>query len=87
MLWLIRIKNIFSRFCGNIYTIEYQKRGLPHMHLFIFLTSAKEFFETSYIDEVIYVKLLMIESDSTSELKRIVTSIMLHGLFREINSY
>lgn len=28
---------IFGRYAGSVYTIEYQKRGLPHMHLLLFL--------------------------------------------------
>ena len=87
MLRLIKIENIFGRFCGDVYTIEYQKRGLPHMHLLIFLNSADEFFETSHIDEVICAKLLTVESDSTGELTRIVTSVMLHGPCGEVNSH
>ena len=37
ILRLIKSENIFGQFCGNVYTIKYQKRGLPHMHLLIFL--------------------------------------------------
>ena len=45
MLCLIKNENIFGRFCEVIYTIEYQKQGLPHMHLLIFLYSAYQFLE------------------------------------------
>ena len=31
------ISGIFGRALARIYTIEFQKRGLPHMHLLIFL--------------------------------------------------
>jgi hypothetical protein len=27
----------FGQVAGFVYTIEYQKRGLPHMHLLVFL--------------------------------------------------
>ena len=85
MLCLIRSENIFGRFRGNVYTIEYQKRGLPHMHLLIFLNSADEFLEASHIDEVICAKLLTVETNPTGELTRIMTLVMLHGLCGEIN--
>lgn len=28
---------LLGGFCGNVYTIEFQKRGLPHIHILIFL--------------------------------------------------
>ena len=87
MLRLIKIENIFGRFRGDVYTIEYQKRGLPHMYLLIFLNSADAFFEASHIDEVICAELPTVESDPTGELTRIVTSVMLHGPCGEINSH
>lgn len=87
MLQLIEIENIFGRFCEDIYTIKYQKRGSSYKHLFIFLNLANEFFEVSHINKVIYIKLLIIESDSTGELIKIVTSVILHDPYEKINSY
>ena len=37
LLAQIRHAQIFGRFLGCVWTIEYQKRGLPHMHLLLFL--------------------------------------------------
>lgn len=84
---LIKSENMFGKFCKNVYTIEYQKCGLPHIHLSIFFNSANEFLETFHIDEVICAKLPVIETDQTGELTRIVTSVMLHSACRDINSY
>jgi len=39
LLHQIRSKKIFGRFLGCVWTIEYQKRGLLHMHLLVFLHS------------------------------------------------
>ena len=36
LLWKIH-DGYFGKLSGMVYTIEYQKRGLPHMHLLIFL--------------------------------------------------
>ena len=82
---MIHRENIFGRFCGDVYIIEYQKRGLPHMHLLIFLHSADQFLEASQIDEVICAKLSTVETDPTGGLTRSVTSVMLHGSCGNIN--
>lgn len=68
MLRLIKTENIFGRFCGDVYTIECQKRGLPHMHLLIFLHSDNQFLEASHIDEVICAELPTPEIDLNGEL-------------------
>ena len=39
LLWDIRHGNCFGRFVANVWAIEYQKRGLPHVHILIFLHS------------------------------------------------
>lgn len=85
MLCLIKNKNIFGRFCRDVYTIEYQKRGLLQMHLLIFHNLADQFLESSYINKIIYAKLPTMETNSTGELTKIVTSIMFYGLYGEIN--
>ena len=33
----LRQRQIFGRFLGCVWTIKYQKRGLPHLHLLLFL--------------------------------------------------
>lgn len=38
-----------------------------------------------YIDEIIYAKIPTIEIDPTSEFTRIVTLVILHGLYGKIN--
>ena len=57
MFCLIKSENILGQFRENVYTIEYQKHDLPHIHLFIFLNSANEFLEDSHIDKVTYVEI------------------------------
>lgn len=85
MLHLIKSENIFGRFCGDVYTIKYQKRGFPHMNLLIFLNLADKFLEASYINEVICAKLPAYETDPIGELTKIVTSVILHGPCGKIN--
>lgn len=85
MLCLIKIENIFGRFCGDMYNNKYPKGSLPPMHLLIFLNSADKFLEASHINEIIYVKPFIIETDQISELTKIMTLVILHGPCREIN--
>ena len=85
MLCLIKSENIFGRFCRDIYTIKYQKRGFSHIHFLILLSLADKFLEAFYINDVIYAELTKIEIDLTSEFIRIVTSVMIHGSYKEIN--
>lgn len=85
MLYLTKNKNFFDQFCKDVYTIEYQKRGLPHIYLFIFFYSVDSFLETSQIDEIIYTKLLTLDTNPIGELIRILTSVMLYGLYKDIN--
>lgn len=87
MLCLIKNENIFGKFCRDIYTIKYQKHGLLYIHLLIFLYSNNQFFEAFQIDEIICAELLILETNSTKKLIRIVTSVMLYGFYRNINPY
>lgn len=72
MLCLIKIENIFNQFCGNLSTIEYQKRDLSYMYLFIFLNSADKFLGAFYIDKFICAKLPTIEINLTNKLTNIM---------------
>jgi hypothetical protein len=37
LLYGLKRKHIFGRYCGSVWTIEYQKHDLPHLHLLLFL--------------------------------------------------
>lgn len=79
LLRLIKEKGVLGRFCGDVYTIEYQKRGLPHMHLLLFLHPDDQIFDAAKIDEIVSAELPTEEDDPTGELFGIVSSVMLHG--------
>lgn len=85
MFYLIKIENIFDKFCENIYIIEYQKHGFLDIYFLIFFNSVYKFLEAYYIEEVICAKLSIIEADQTGEFITIMTLEMLHSLYREIN--
>lgn len=72
LLRLIKEKGVLGRFCGDVYTIEYQKRGLPHMHLLLFLHTEDQIFDAAKIYEIVSAELPTEEDDPTGELFGIV---------------
>ncbi len=62
---------------GHCYHIEYQKRGLPHSHLLMFLHEDDHFLNPATIDEIIYAVFQGREADL--ELHSIITAAMVHG--------
>jgi hypothetical protein len=70
---------LFGQYAGHVYTIEYQKRGLPHMHLLLFLHGSVKFDTPDRVDEVICAELPDPSWDPTGELLSFVTGHMSHG--------
>ena len=77
----LKRKQIFGRYLGSVYTIEYQKRGLPHMHLLLFLHphDRDRLLDPAVIDRFISAELPQPEDDPTGSLTEIVKSMMVHG--------
>lgn len=73
----LKYKQIFGKYKGLVRTIEYQKRGLPHLHLLLFLESDQAFDTPEKIDEVISAEIPSKSKDP--ELYDIVTRNMIHG--------
>ncbi len=69
--------NIFGRYMGLCYRIKYQKRGLPHAHLLLFLHEDDHFLDPATIDQIISAEFPDKEADP--ELHHIITSAMVHG--------
>ena len=69
---------VLGKYVGHVYTIEYQKRGLPHMHLLLFIEGFR-FNVPELIDEVICAELPDPIWDITGELTEVVVSTMTHG--------
>ena len=70
---------VFGPYAGHVYTIEYQKRGLPHMHLLLFLKDSTPFKLPSKINQVIYAELPDPAWDPTGELTELVIRQLTHG--------
>jgi len=49
----LKHKHVFGPWRGWVWTIEYQKRGLPHLHLLLFLKTDVQFLTTANIDRFI----------------------------------
>ena len=67
----------FGQVAGFVYTIEYQKRDLPHMHLLVFLEEQDKIQTVEQIDAVISAQIP--ELNLHPQLHSVVTQYMLHG--------
>jgi hypothetical protein len=77
---------IFGKCPARVWTIEYQKRGLPHLHLLVFLKDADyHFLEPEVIDEMVCAELPDRSWDPNGELTDIVKSAMIHGPCGELD--
>ena len=78
---------IFGLCVARVWTIEYQKRGLPHLHLVIFLDHS-DFLDPEVIDKIVCAELPDLADPSwnnDAELADIVRSVMIHGPCGEHN--
>jgi hypothetical protein len=77
---------IFSMVQACIYTIEYQKRNLPHIHLLLFLDhgddSYRQFLTADNIDNIILAELPSPEIDPEGKLAAIIKRTILHREYR-----
>lgn len=69
--------HIIIIFFTNLYTIEFQKRSLPHAHILIFLHPSYKYPTPNDIDQIISVEIA--NQDSDPELYNLVKSHMIQG--------
>nr|GEX18131.1 hypothetical protein CTI12_AA250730 [Tanacetum cinerariifolium] len=67
----------FGRLQGAVYTVEFQKIGLPDDHILLFLEPEDKLTTAAYIDKYISAKIP--DKDEDPELYQIVTDHMMHG--------
>lgn len=82
LLHLIKEKDVFDQFYGDVYIIKYQKRGLPYIHLLLFLYPNDQIFDVAKIDKIVFAELLTEKNYLTGQLLSIIFSVMLYGLYR-----
>ncbi|KAL4555060.1 hypothetical protein LXL04_037671 [Taraxacum kok-saghyz] len=79
----IRKKNHFGRTKAVIYTIEFQKRGLPHCHCLVFLHPADKISTPAAIDKFVTAELPSEISDPVAF--DLVRTHMMHGPCGDLN--
>ncbi|CAN1145644.1 hypothetical protein LINPERHAP2_LOCUS14792 [Linum perenne] len=70
-------KNYFGRCIANMQTVEFQKRGLPHVHIILWLAEIDKMTTSAKVDEHISAELPDPTEDPTGYFA--VTKFMLHG--------
>jgi hypothetical protein len=65
---------IFGQALARVWCIEYQKRGLPHMHLLLFLKNRQSYLQPEIIDQIICA-----EIPTDPDLAAIIKRVMIHG--------
>ncbi|QRV79981.1 ATP-dependent DNA helicase PIF1 [Ceratobasidium sp. AG-Ba] len=68
--------HVLGRCIAHVFTIEFQKRGLPHMHLLVWVERASHLIGPDDVDEVISAEL---PDQADRNLYETVTTSMLHG--------
>ncbi|OJT14230.1 hypothetical protein TRAPUB_9214 [Trametes pubescens] len=68
---------IFGCAVAHIYTIEFQKRGLPHMHLLIFLDCCNKLLDPAAVDSTI--RATWPDPDREPLLFEMAKACMVHG--------
>ncbi|KAI5398344.1 hypothetical protein KIW84_063942 [Lathyrus oleraceus] len=70
-------KSLLGKVLAYMYTIEFQKRGLPHAHILIFLHPSNKYPTPSDIDRIISAEIP--DQDTNEELYNLVKTHMIHG--------
>ncbi|XP_028754314.1 uncharacterized protein LOC114713804, partial [Neltuma alba] len=73
----LREKKIFGTIRAEVYTIEFQKRGLPHAHILLFLDENDKIKDPKAIDRIISAEIPY--KHSSSILYDLVKKYMIHG--------
>ena len=77
LLDLLVEKNILGKVVAHCYTVEFQKRGLPHAHILLWLSTEDAPHDAETIDKIISAEIP--DSDVNPELHRIITRHNIHG--------
>ena len=70
-------KNVFGKAEGYVYTVEYQKRGLPHIHLIVFLHPDSRLSTPERVDQFLSTELP--DEQVHPQLLELVKTHMIHG--------
>lgn len=70
-------EGVLGRVIAHVYTIEFQKRGLPHMHLLLFFQKGQKLLTPEEIDKLIWAR--WPDPETQPLLFETVKSNMVHG--------
>ncbi|KAK1370907.1 Helicase-like protein [Heracleum sosnowskyi] len=76
-------KDVLGRVLAVVYTIEFQKRGLPHAHIVLWMAEGDKLLSTEDIDTIISAELPDKETDAVGY--EAVSQFMMHGPCGEAN--
>ena len=68
--------SIFGKVLGYVFTIEFQKCGLPHMHCIIFLSEESKIHTPEQIDSILSSEF----AEDNPELLKLVEKLIVHNL-------
>jgi hypothetical protein len=72
------LKEGFGHRIGLVRTIEYQKRGVPHCHILLFIENGQSIFsDPELVDQVISAEIPDLDVDP--DLHAVVTGMLIHG--------
>ena len=78
-------ENIFGPCAAHVYAIEFQKRGLPHMHLLLFLKPEYKLLSPDIVDNIISAE--WPDPITQPRLFEIVKKVMVHGPCGSLNPH
>ncbi|XP_073120058.1 uncharacterized protein [Henckelia pumila] len=76
-------KAVFGEVCAYFYVVEFQKRGLPHIHMLIILKKEHKINSTDQFDD--YVSAELPEEEKNPRLFNVVVKHMMHGPCGHLN--
>ncbi|KAK1386077.1 Helitron helicase [Heracleum sosnowskyi] len=76
-------ENVLGRVLAVVYTIEFQKRGLPHAHIVLWLAEGDKLVSPEEIDSVVSAEIPDKETDRVAY--DAVAQFMMHGPCGEAN--
>ncbi|CAN1823223.1 hypothetical protein LINPERHAP1_LOCUS30289 [Linum perenne] len=77
LMYEVKKRDIFGKCIEYVQAIEFQKRGLPHAHILIFLSAEDKIHSTSQIDSIISAEIP--DSITDPQCYAAVTNYMFHG--------
>ena len=70
-------KHVLGTPVADVYTIEFQKRGLPHAHILLILNNDDKIRDVEFLDNIICAEIP--DRNIDPDLYNVITSNMMHG--------